>query len=149
MDETQTCKAIEESRDIRDFIEYLREVSGQKHVDLDIETLDALLIRVEGIIENQARRIQLLEIDMGRAADAINQQNTTISGLNTQLSTAQANAYDAADLAAINGVLGAPVSPPPATNTGSGSLSGTNGAPVGQIDLSNPPAANGSAGATA
>jgi chromosome segregation ATPase len=92
---------------------------GQEKIWAPCKKLAGLLIRVENVIERQHREKQLLETDMGRAADAINQLNSQLSATQSnlsatqdslltaqsQLSVAQANAYDAADVAAINGVL--------------------------------------------
>jgi chromosome segregation ATPase len=128
----------------------LEKFSEHQHtgVRVDSEVSMPRLIRwfekLIGSIEELEQKLHRQETDMGRAADAIKNLNsqlavsqqaraelsTEYTQLQSQLATAQANAYDQADIDAINGVLNAT------------STSGTTGAPVGQVDLSNPPAGN-------
>jgi hypothetical protein len=91
----------------------------------DLQGFKNIVCRAADMIGKQSRKAHHLETQMGKAAQAI----TELQG---QLTTANANAYDAADQAAIQSVLGTP----------------TSGAPVGQIDL-NPPISNGSGGTNA
>ena len=106
-------------------------IDEDKKIWAEVGKLDEFLSRVEEVFEGLCKEILKLEIEMGRAADAINQQGSTIStqastisSLQSGLATAQANAYDAADVAAINGVLGGNNAPSGQTNVSSGSASG-------------------------
>ena len=57
-------------------------------------------------IEELLKDLEQSEANMGRAADAINKLQGELSTANSSLTTAQANALDAADITAIDGVLG-------------------------------------------
>jgi chromosome segregation ATPase len=134
-------------------------VDEDKNIWAEVGKLDEFLARMEEIIEAQNKQILKQEIEMGRAADAIGQlqakvdtatwtvgsqastirsQASQISDLQRQIATLKSQpSEDAADVAAIDGVLGPVVVPQVVTTPTAAAtdLSGSN-APSGQTNVS-------------